>query len=617
MRSTTETCESKGKKPRVLVSQSNTTVGEDTAAISQEAQDQDFINSLPDECISHIFSFLPEPRDRCSCSAVSRRWFLLQIFMLKSDFSTKLDRSTTTTTTSLPRLEISRQLSGEEVTDLRLASILVGLQSNEVLAELCLKGSFPSPSNPSNRRVTDKGISAIARICNGIRVLKLWNCPCIGNKGISTVALNCNALEKLELANSPMVTDESLILVAAKCVKLSSITLDAIPNITNESLQAFGNHSKSLKSVALIGCPLIQDAGIISLVANLPYLAALKLASMKVGDAVLKSIAYYAKAIRILHLESIFGITMFGYFWIGAAKNLTDVTLISCYGLADASFNTTCFAGLKNVVIRNCNGITEAGLIHLTNSTQMLERLYLEIPTDIAYKGLMQALSNCSRSIRTLVLVRCSFFGSDKDQPFNSISPQECPLLQNVRLEKCRGIGDGFLCWLGRTCKGVKDLSLVEMESVTDHGVTYLMDYLRGVNKITSVDLTGCTKVGNRSVWAVTRECTTRLRKLNLTRCIRVTDRGFGVIGSRCPNLVVLNVSGCEITDEGVRRIADSDMEELQELSMAGCGKITDRSLLSIEMSLTPSLEKVNVGECPGLTPFGIDWFKTQGYDMN
>ncbi|CAL9082142.1 unnamed protein product [Musa acuminata var. zebrina] len=578
---------------------------------------QDLIDDLPDECLLLIFSLLPAPRDRCRCAAVSRKWLALQVSMRRSEFGANA--------VLLPeaRQEMSRCIKGGEANDWRLAAMAIGIDACEVLTHLSVMETLPSCPLPlqhagNHRHISDVGLFVIAQACTDLRSLALRNCIKVSDRGLAAIAQNCSALKNLELTNAFSVTDRGLMLIASGCPNLASLRLTACPSVTDRSLVAFSRHSTLLNSFAVAQCPLITDHGILSIVVLQTKLETLKISSMKLGDKVVQAIACHRKEIKLLSLEKVWGSSVIGYSWIAEASGLRALSLDACAGLTDGCFvrasPSISFAGLTKVSLKSCPSLTDLSLLALTKLAVKLETLHLENFRGVfSYRGLVFALENCSHTLKELNLVNCGFYGHGTEQQEGEpcfLLPQRCPALQTVKLEECEGLGDGFVVWVGQACKSVTDVSFVRMGSITDRGITSFLKQLKGWNEITRVDLSGCTRLGDRSVWAVTRECKGRLRSLALKGCGRVTDRGASVITRRCCRLVELDLGGCNIGDEAVEKLVEGDPSDLESLSLAGCAEITDRTLQALDEYGGLCLNRLNLTGCPRLSRSRIHLIK-------
>ncbi|CAL9748933.1 unnamed protein product [Musa acuminata subsp. burmannicoides] len=585
---------------------------------TDQGRGQDLISNLPNDCLLLIFSFLPSPRDRCRCSAVSRSWFALQTFLRRSEFRANV---------VLPprsRQESSRCLQGSSANDLRLGAMAIGMDECGILTELSVIDTLPCSLLPLHHHhhhchVSDVGLSAMAQACSNLRSLALHNCTKVTDRGLATVAQNCTALKNLELTHAASVGDHGLVILATRCLKLASLSLTACPRVTDRSLEAYSKHSTHLKSITVAQCPFITDYGILSIVVLLTKLETVKISSMKLGDGVLRAIARSGEQIKTLALEHVWGVSVTGYRCIGETTRLKELSLDACTGLTDRCFrrlSPTSFAGLKKVAMTSCSSLTDSSLLALTGLAVELESLHLDTFEAFTYRGLMIALGNCSRTLKVLTLVKCDFRGrgaleqQEVYPPRLLPLPAECPMLQTVKLEECEGLGDDFISWVGLACKSITDVSFVRMDSITDRRIESFMNQLKGWNRISRVDLSGSAGIGNRSVWAVTRECKARLRSLVLRGCERVSDRGAAVITRRCTKLVELDLGGCSISDEAVEKVVGEDPPDLEVLSLAGCTRITDRSLDALDEYGGLGLNRLDLTGCSGLSQFRVNFIK-------
>ncbi|WOL13132.1 EIN3-binding F-box protein 1-like [Canna indica] len=274
---------------------------------------------------------------------------------------------------------------------------------------------------------------------------------------------------------------------------------------------------------------------------------------MKLTDIVLRAIACHGKQIQFLLLDNVCGVSATGYYWIGLATKLKCLVLNACASLADRSFATVypfSFAGITKLAIDNCSFLTNRGLLELSMSVKKVESFLLHSCSTFTCRGLMLALRNCSRSLRTLTLIKCNFLGRDQEGNDLPVIAQQCPLLETVKLDECGGIGDDFILWIGESCK--------------------------------------------------------RLRE----GCRRVTDHGVVVIERRCEKLAELDVGGCDVGDEGVKKLARDEPMDLESISMAGYSRIIDQSLVVLKEHMGPGLNRVNVTGCAGVSWEMVNWLK-------
>ncbi|MQM17773.1 hypothetical protein Taro_050750 [Colocasia esculenta] len=635
-------------------------------SFSNPSAGQDLISSLPDECIRLIFSFLPSPRDRCSCAAVSRKWLLLQAHMRPSDF-----RSLSATAALSSRREhgddsnigaaASRYVRSHKANDARLAAMAVGACARGAPAELVIRAtattSDPAPVS-SLLIVSDMGLSVISQAFPELRSLFLWDCPRVGNEGLAAVACNCPALEKLHVSNAPLVGDGGLIFILMRCSKLSDLSLEACPRVGDGALRTLPLMSSHLESITLQNCPMVRDASLVAVLSFLPRLAKVRIADAKVGDGALEAIGARGDGnpVRSVCLENVTGFTHVGFRRLGLAASLQSLTVRCCTGLSDACFDSggSCnaggdgalweptFVGLRSVTLRSCGAFTDRGLMHLSETSKQMESLQLEKCHGITTVGLMGAVRNWSGTLRLLSMVKCNGIGTrtqkqqQQQREHGAVvpapAPIKCPLLQSLTIKRCPGVGDPFLSVMGGVLISARRIAVVGMGSITDGGFISLLASMECRSDVQSVDLSGCTGITDWSVAALVSASGGALRRLTLEGCEGVTDRSLRMIGRLCPALVELDLSGCRrITDGGVAGLlasgghpvaggggdaGDGDSgssskerkSRLEVLSLEGCGGISDESLSSLEeMVVRGSLAGLNLKHCGGLTRAGID----------
>ncbi|XP_058085273.1 EIN3-binding F-box protein 2-like [Magnolia sinica] len=565
--------------------------------LTQATNSLDLISQLPDECMFGIFSFLPSSRDRCSCAAVSKKWLVLQTKMRISDFKSN------TPTLQPHHKRTSRCLEGKKANDIRLAAIAVGICPRGGLTELSIRGSFPSQG------ITDFGLKVIAQACPGLISLTVWDCLKVGNAGFQSIAQGCNSLAKLDVLNLPLIDDEGLIAIAKNCLSLSTLNLDSCPLISNASLHTFAGYSSKLESISLIKCPLLNDDGIISIISGLHKLATLKLASVTVREGALEAIGRNASSLRSLSLENLSGIREMGFCSMKRLDKVEFISTNACSRLSGTGFKAVGnrFVGLKVISIRNWRTLTDMGLKELAESAALLESLKLVECNHVTSVGLMEIFMSCSKRLKVLSLVKCK--GIEDKNPSNPRRAHlpECPSLHSLTINRCVGVGDSFLSWLGSACAQVKHLELIGLTSITDGGVMSLLKGFEAQNKaMVSVDLSGCFRLTDWSVLAITSAFGQKLKSLRLDGCDGLSDKSLKLIGGHCPCLVELQLSMCRISDDGMFYLARSKHQCIEVLSLSGCMGITDKSLGFIEM-MCGSLIGLNVKQCPGLTKRGIE----------
>lgn len=97
---------------------------------------------------------------------------------------------------------------------------------------------------------------------------------------------------------------------------------------------------------------------------------------------------------------------------------------------------------------------------------------------------------------------------------------------------RCTGIGDDGLYALSTGCKKLKKLNLSYCSEITDRG----MEYLGHLPEISDLELRGLFNITATGLTALASGCK-RLAELDLKHCINVNDSGFWALAYHSRNL--------------------------------------------------------------------------------
>ena len=106
--------------------------------------------------------------------------------------------------------------------------------------------------------------------------------------------------------------------------------------------------------------------------------------------------------------------------------------------------------------------------------------------------------------------------------------------------------------------------------------------------------LYSCRNISAAGVESIAESCGLGgLVTLNLNHCSGLTDSGLIALGRNCPGLTGVDIGWCEaITDRGVDALATGC--PLEDLNLAYCGLVSDRSLVAIG-AYCPGMQRLNV----------------------
>lgn len=97
---------------------------------------------------------------------------------------------------------------------------------------------------------------------------------------------------------------------------------------------------------------------------------------------------------------------------------------------------------------------------------------------------------------------------------------------------RCTGIGDDGLAALSNGCKKLKKLNLSYCVNITDRGI----EHIASLEKLSDLELRGLMKVTSVGLTALAAGCK-RLADLDLKHCEKIDDLGFWALAYYSQNL--------------------------------------------------------------------------------
>jgi hypothetical protein len=126
-----------------------------------------------------------------------------------------------------------------------------------------------------NHKVTDVGITELARCCTGLENIDLSNCTGLENSkvtdaGITELARSCTGLKSIVLARHDKITDAGIIELARGCTGLERINLYGCDKVTDAGITELARGCTGLESIGLSYCDKVTDTGIAEFKRTLP-----------------------------------------------------------------------------------------------------------------------------------------------------------------------------------------------------------------------------------------------------------------------------------------------------------------------------------------------------------
>ncbi|XP_048952591.1 dynein regulatory complex subunit 6 isoform X2 [Canis lupus dingo] len=406
--------------------------------------------------------------------------------------------------------------------------------------------------------ITDKYIvSTLQRWRLNVLRLNFRGCL-LRSKTLRSVSL-CRNLQELNVSDCPTLTDESMRYISEGCAGVLYLNLSNT-TVTNRTMRLLPRYFPNLQNLSLAYCRKFTDKG-------LRYL--------NLGNGCHK----------LIYLD------------------LSGCTQISVQGFRNIANSCT---GIMHLTINDMPTLTDNCVKALAEKcTRITSIVFIGAPhiSDCAFK----ALSTCNlRKIR--------FEGNKRitDACFKYIH-KNYPNINHIYMVDCKRITDGSLMSLS-PLKQLTVLNLAncirERERERERG----RDTGRGRSRLHAGSPTRDSilelqdhalgqRIGDVGLKQfLDGPVSTRIRELNLSNCIHLSDASIVKLSERCSNLNYLSLRNCEyLTDLGIEHIVY--IFSLVSVDLSGTN-ISNEGLMSL--SRHKKLKELSLSECYKITDVGI-----------
>jgi len=180
-------------------------------------------------------------------------------------------------------------------------------------------------------------------------------------------------------------------------------------------------------------------------------------------------------------------------------------------------------------------GVTNVGLLELTEHCSLLEHVDLRGCKRIGDDGVALLVQKCGPHLKTLVLHSCDI----GDDALRAIG-QSCPRLEVLDLHRCTRITDAGIEGLvngeagASIARTLRQLDLSNL-NITDAGLEHLT---RSKPALTVLDLRSCKWITGRGLGSFIRSCASTLLKLDLNGCNRIQPIDVLMIAKLCRSVL-------------------------------------------------------------------------------
>ncbi|KAG0722852.1 F-box/LRR-repeat protein 14 [Chionoecetes opilio] len=290
---------------------------------------------------------------------------------------------------------------------------------------------------------------------------------------------------------------------------------------------------------------------------------------------------------------------------ICGVPNITSLNLSGCYNVSDISL-THAFANecpsLTHLNLSLCKQISDSALGKIAQQLRNLEVLELGGCSYITNTGLLLVAWGLKK-LRKLNLRSCCLV-SNQGIAYLAGQHQEAAdgtrALEYLGLQDCQKLSDEALRHVANGLPNLKSINLSFCASITDSGLKYLarMPSLRELN------LRSCDNISDIGI-AYLAEGGSRITTLDVSFCDKIGDQALVHISQGLFTLRSLSCSACQISDDGIQRIART-LHELDTLNIGQCVRVTDKGLQLIAEHLT-NLYCIDLYGCNRITTVGLE----------
>jgi len=254
--------------------------------------------------------------------------------------------------------------------------------------------------------------------------------------------------------------------------------------------------------------------------------------------------------------------------------------------------NLACFCPLLKKLEISCSDVLDEAIAALLDSAKNLEELKL-IRCALITKNTAMAIAKSGQGIRSLHLPLCYQLNGAWIDALTSgnLKLETLNLSPSVSIYSFAfwGIEDSYVKKIADAFPHLKRLILSDFSiagipfpllgshiNIGDASLIYLCEKLPYLQELA---ISGCS-ISNEGLKAIARKGH-QLEKLNLWCCKAITNEGLTVLAENCPRLRALNINNCfSITDKGVEKV----LKSCKELEVLECSEtcVTENIYLAI-----------------------------------
>lgn len=378
---------------------------------------------------------------------------------------------------------------------------------------------------------------------------------------------------------------------------LGHLNLRGCYNLTSESIK-LAAQCRNLQDLNLSECSGVTDETVKNVAMGCTALLYLNLAKTPISDASLRYLGRYCTNMLYLSLAFCTKFTNKGLSYMANGKGCHKIVHLDLSGCEQVTeegyrFISRGCSTLTTIILNQLPGLRDDCIQALTSECRTLKNVSIlnsPLLSDAAFK--------CLASCRRLNKIRVEGNNRLTDASLKVLA-RSCPLLQHVYFVDCPRMTDLALKALA-TSKHLLVVNVADCVRIQDTGVRQIVEGSSGA-KLKELNLTNCVRVSDVTLLRIAQRCH-NLVYASFCYCEHVTDAGVELLGT-LPSLMSLDLSGCNIQDQGVAALGNNP--RFRDITLAECPNITDLGLQKMCQQCR-QLENFNVSRCRGLTDNAI-----------
>eukprot|EP00250_Pteridium_aquilinum_P016031 c22905_g1_i1 orf=256-2397(+) len=399
---------------------------------------------------------------------------------------------------------------------------------------------------------------------------------------LAAVAVGTGArggLGKLSIRQS-VATDIGLSAIGSGCAAMKALCMWDCPNIKDEGLSRIGKGCGLLEKVDLFKCPLVGDLGLQSIAQNCPLLSFLSLDECgSISDKSLVAVGQGCSNLLSLNIRSCPLISDDGL--VSAVCNLKRLKRMKLDGLRVGDKSLACIGSYAKALV----------CLSLANLDLVSERGFT-----------LLSLAPGMQSLRRFSVTTCVNF---TDSAF-AVMGKMWHGLKHISLVDCNGVSDMGLSFFMQNAASLEVLQLEMCNSITGRGLISVFSNKHG--KVREVQVKNCDGIQQVGVFPPSHlSNVSSVKSVSIKHCPGVDNMLLALIGCLCPDATDVDFSGLTgITDEGVLAFLYSGRRQLASVNLSRCMEIGDRVVCAIAEQCGESLRSLSLDRCKTVSDKGL-----------